>query len=403
MLPERVSVPVVVLEREPTPVRTEERVPAWALSAVAMSTVPLISEPLTRVTLLVTVVVVRSTVPPLIVTAPVPSAALSVTARVPPVTVVPPVKVLAAVSVWIAAPDLTRATEPPSAPPKVVSAEPPRVTVEPAAPVRAPVPARPLAVTDWPLTSTVAPVATVRRLAASPRAPALPRVTVPPVTATSPVKVLAPERVTVPARARPEVPVSAAETVPEVRTSLETSKEPPVSVPPEIVTRFTMLRPPRFREPPVTETAPVPSAASSPRVTVPAEMAVVPVKATLAPLRVRVPVPDLTKEPSPSIREERVPAVAVRILVVARLMVPPAIVPPFRKTVLPTLEVPRLTTPPLTVREPVPKAVSVPALTLPPSTVTPPPKLLLPLMLTVPEPVLAIPPCPVMADEIVPA
>ena len=67
--------PVVVLEREPTPVRTEERVPAWALSAVAMSTVPLISEPLTRVTLLVTVVVVRSTVPPLIVTAPVPSAA----------------------------------------------------------------------------------------------------------------------------------------------------------------------------------------------------------------------------------------------------------------------------------------------------------------------------------------
>ena len=124
--------PVVVLEREPTPVRTEERVPAWALSAVAMSTVPLRSEPLTRVTLLVTVVVVRSTVPPLIVTAPVPSAALSVTARVPPVTVVPPVKVLAAVSVWIAAPDLTRATEPPSAPPKVVSAEPPRVTVEPA-------------------------------------------------------------------------------------------------------------------------------------------------------------------------------------------------------------------------------------------------------------------------------
>ena len=402
MLPERVSVPVVVLEREPTPDRTEEIAPAWALSAVAMSTVPPRSEPLTRVTLLVTVVVVRSTVPPLIVTAPVPSAALSVTARAPPVTVVPPVKVLAAVSVWIAAPDLTRATEPPSAPPKVVSAEPPRVTVEPAAPVRAPVPARPLAVTDWPLTSTVAPVATVRRLAASPRAPALPRVTVPPLTATSPVKVLAPERVTVPARARPEVPVSAAETVPEVRTSLETSKEPPVSVPPEIVTRFTMLRPPRFREPPVTVTAPAPSAASLPRVTVPSEIEAPPVK-VLAPLRVRVPVPDLTKEPSPSIREERVPAVAVRILVVARLMVPPAIVPPFRKTVLPTLEVPRLTTPPLTVREPVPKAVSVPALTLPPSTVTPPPKLLLPLMLTVPEPVLAIPPCPVMADEIVPA
>ena len=367
---------MVVLEREPTPDRTEEMVPAWALSAVAMSTVPPRSEPLTRVTLLVTVVVFRSTVPPSMVTAPVPSAALSVTARVPPVTVVPPVKVLAAVSVWIAAPDLTRATEPPIAPPKVVSAEPPRVTVEPAAPVRAPVPASEPAVTDWPLTSTVAPVATVRRLVASPRAPALPRVTVPPVTATSPVKVLAPERVTGPARDRPVPPVSAAETVPEVRTSLETSKEPPVRAPPSIVTVLTMLRPPRFREPPVTETAPLPSAALSPRVTVPAEMAVVPVKATLAPLSVRVPVPVLTREPSPSIREESVPAVAVRTLVVARLMVPPAIVPPFRKTVLPTLEVPRLTTPPLTVRSPVPSAASLPTLRVPSATETPPPKVL---------------------------
>ena len=70
-------------------------VPAWALSAVAMLTVPLRREPLTSVTALVTVVVVRSTVPPLMVTAPVPSAALSPTVMVPPVTLVPPLKVLA--------------------------------------------------------------------------------------------------------------------------------------------------------------------------------------------------------------------------------------------------------------------------------------------------------------------
>ena len=52
----------MVLEREPTPARTEEMVPPCALSAVAMSTVPPSSDPLTRVTLLVTVVVVRLTV-----------------------------------------------------------------------------------------------------------------------------------------------------------------------------------------------------------------------------------------------------------------------------------------------------------------------------------------------------
>ena len=375
LAPERVTVPAEVLAREPGPVRIVETVPALSVTW-ATGIDPPERTPAARVTLLTRPVVVpRASSPPLMVTAPAPSAASLATARMPPVTVVPPVKVLAVSRVWTPAPDLLRAMPPVMEPLKVAAAEPPRVT-EPAVPVRMPVPAREAAVTDWPLTSTVPASAMVRRLAASPRAAALPRVTVPPLTATSPVKVFAPERVTapVPDLTKPAPPVSAAETVPEVAVSWATSKEPPVRAPPLSVTKLTMLLPPRFSEPPVTVTALVPSAALSPRVTVPPEMAVEPAKATLAPLRVRVPEPVLTREPSPSTREARVPPVAVRTLVVARLMVPPVIVPPLRKTVLPTFEVPRLTRPPLTERSPEPRAASLPTLRVPSETVTPPPK-----------------------------
>ena len=345
--------------------------PPCALSAVAMSTVPLISEPLTSVTALVTVVVVRSTTPPLMVTAPVPSAASLATARVPPVTVVPPEKVLAVSRVWMPAPDLLRAMPPEMEPLKVASAEPPRVT-EPAVPVTAPEPVRPATVTDLPLRSIVPVPATSTVLAELPRAAALPRVTVPPAMLTPPEKELAALRATLPAVVRPAEPVRIAATVPELAVSWATSREPPVSVPPLSVTKLTMLLPPRFREPPVTVTAPVPSAALSPRVTVPPAMEAPPLK-VLAPERTRTPLPVLVREPSPASSEEIVPDCAARVVAVARLMVPPVIVPPLRKTILPTLEVPRATVPALTVRAPVPSAASLLTFRVPPPTVTPPP------------------------------
>ena len=384
--------PFVVLAREPRPDRTEEMVPPWALSAVAMLTVPLTSEPLTSVMALVTVVVVRSTAPPLMLTAPVPSAALSATVSVPPVTLVPPVKVLAPPRVWLPVPVLERAVAPPIAPVKVASVAPPRVTVE-AAPAlaRAPEPVRPATEMDLPLRSTVPVPSTLTVLAVLPRAAALPRVTVPPATVTPPVKVLAALSATLPAVVKPALPVRTVATVPELATSLATSNEPPVSVPPAMETILTMLLPPRFNEPPVRETGPAPSALLAPRVTVPAAMEAPPRKVLVLD-STKVPVPVLVREPSPARSEEIVPPVAARVVAVARLIVPPVIVPPLRKTRLPTLEVPRATVPVLTVRAPVPSAASLPTLRVPPPTVTSPLKALAPLRVAAPAPVLAMPP-----------
>ena len=407
----RLRVELFDLVRPELPVSWVVTVPATRVTWLRAIWPP-VSAPEVRVTRLATpvpVVPVRSRVAPSTVTVAPERAALEPAARVPPVTLTLPVKRLVPVRVRMPSPVLTRPRLPETTPAKAESVAPETVTVAAltasALVSSPPVPTRLERETERPLRSTVPLAESVRLRLAAPSAVALPTVTLPADTATPPVKVLAPLRTTSPATALTKAaePVRVAATVPALAVTWLTAMEPPVSVPPSTVTPLTIVLPLRSREPAETVTALLPSAALEPRATVPPAMVVTPVKPVLSPVMIRVPLSVLLREPSPARRDARVPALAVRVVAVARLMVPPVMVPPLRKVVLPMLAVPRLTVPELTVRLPEPKAVFVPALTVPPSTVTPPLKSLEPLRLATPEPVLVTPPRPVIEDEIVPA
>ena len=324
--------------RPVAPVSSVVTVPATRVTWLR-AILPPVREPEVRVTRLAMpapVVPERSSVPPSTVTEAPERAVFEPAARVPPVTLTLPVKTLAPVRVCVAAPVLAMPRLPERTPAKVVSVAPERVTVAAltasALVSSPPVPARPERATDLPLRSTVPVAERVRLLLAAPRAAASPRVTLPAETATPPVKVLAPERRTSPATdlTKAAEPVRVAATVPDLATTWSTAIEPPVRVPPSTVTPLTMVLPLRLREPAETVTAPEPSAALSPRATVPPAIEVAPVKPTLAPVTSNVPLSVLEREPSPASSEARVPALAVRVWAVARLMVPPVMVPPFR-------------------------------------------------------------------------
>ena len=88
--PERVSASAPFFTRPPVPVRLMSMVPARAVTLAAGSVPPVRRPPSTK-KLLVGDLPVRSSTPPVMVTAPVPRAAASPSRRVPRVTVVPPV------------------------------------------------------------------------------------------------------------------------------------------------------------------------------------------------------------------------------------------------------------------------------------------------------------------------
>ena len=109
----------------------------------------------------------------------------------PSVRVVPPLKLLAPVRIWVKVPTLLRAIAPVIAPAKVLLTEPSRVSVaaEPVFVTTPPAPemlARPETVSAKPLRSTVPAEPTVRRLVTAPSALARPWSSEPAETVVSP-------------------------------------------------------------------------------------------------------------------------------------------------------------------------------------------------------------------------
>ena len=405
LVPVRVSVPLVDLVRAPVPVSWVPTVPDLRVM-LAIATWPPTRAPEFRVMALVTPVVpVRSRVPPLMATVPAPSAPSAVAASVPALTVTLPVKVLAPARVWVPEPVLITPRLPESTPAKVelvATPESVRVAAVAEALVTAPEPARLATATDLPLTSMVPAEPTVTALAAPPRAAASPRVTLPASTVTPPVKVLAPESVTSPevVLARPAAPVSTAEIVPEVGTTLAASREPPASVPPATVTVFEIAVALRFRMPPLTETAPVPSADESPTTIVPAPRTTPPVKPVFAPESVRTPLADLVSTFEPTSSAEMLPDFAVRF---ATSKEPPVSSPPSTTMALVSVWPPRSSVPPVRETAPPPRAVPLAATILPPEMSAPPPKVFAPESVTTPAVVLVSLPSPVSLVATVPA